>query len=130
MYIAWWWGDPHIRTLDGRRYTFNGLGEYILANVDNIFETQARTKLAAEDTTATVFSAFVASDLTDGSNRVQVHSSITCTLIVFYYDNISHQVFFRNNVKWGGGKWYEKKVGEGNLQNVYTCRWVCGHSPQ
>ena len=71
---AWWWGDPHIRTLDGRRYTFNGLGEYIFANVNGTFETQARTKLAAENTTATIFSAFAAADLASGSDRVQVHT--------------------------------------------------------
>ena len=27
---AWGWGDPHITTLDGRGYTFNGWGEYTL----------------------------------------------------------------------------------------------------
>ena len=71
---AWLWGDPHIRTLDGRRYTFNGLGEYIFANVNGTFETQARTKLAAENTTATIFSAFAAADLASGSDRVQVYT--------------------------------------------------------
>ena len=70
---AWWWGDPHIRTLDGRRYTFNGLGEYIFASINGTFETQARTKLATENATATIFSAFAAADLAPGSDRVQVY---------------------------------------------------------
>ena len=79
-YTAWCWGDPHIRTVDGRRYTFNGLGEYIFANVNGIFETQARTKLAAENITATVFSAFAAADSAPDSDRVQVNiHSVTHT---------------------------------------------------
>ena len=79
FYTAWCWGDPHIRTVDGRRYTFNGLGEYIFANVNNIFETQARTKLAAENITATVFSAFAAADSAPDSDRVQVKHTLSHT---------------------------------------------------
>ena len=30
-------GDPHMRTLDGYTYTFNGLGEYVLSDVDDGF---------------------------------------------------------------------------------------------
>ena len=29
-HLAWLIGDPHVSTLDNLRYTFNGLGEYIL----------------------------------------------------------------------------------------------------
>ena len=49
-------GDPHITTIDGRRYTFNGLGEYVLLRTNN-FEFQGRTTLAA-NSNATIFSAF------------------------------------------------------------------------
>ena len=60
---GWFWGDPHITTLDGRRYTFNGLGEYTLARVysvngsDREFELQGRTALV-NGSSATQFSAF------------------------------------------------------------------------
>ena len=50
-------GDPHVTTLDGKLYTFNGLGEYVLGRVDGEIEIQARTALAAPNTTATIFSA-------------------------------------------------------------------------
>ena len=39
------WGDPHIETLDGYEYTFNGIGEYTMIRVfDDSFTLQARTK--------------------------------------------------------------------------------------
>ena len=57
--VAWGWGDPHITTIDGRRYTFNGLGEYVLLRTNSgDLEFQGRTKLAGDDTNATIFSAF------------------------------------------------------------------------
>ncbi|XP_072046364.1 uncharacterized protein [Amphiura filiformis] len=40
---GWLFGDPHMRTMDGYQYTFNGKGEYILAEVDDgLFVLQAR----------------------------------------------------------------------------------------
>ncbi|KAK2567531.1 Mucin-like protein, partial [Acropora cervicornis] len=40
-------GDPHIKTLDGGNYTFNGIGEYTIVNADNgTFILQARTQVA------------------------------------------------------------------------------------
>ncbi|KAM9316127.1 mucin-4-like [Gastrophryne carolinensis] len=53
-------GDPHINTLDGVQYTFNGLGEFILANVRNENDTvtfilQGRTDKAGNGTQATNF---------------------------------------------------------------------------
>ncbi|XP_071998608.1 uncharacterized protein [Engystomops pustulosus] len=58
--IGFLFGDPHINTLDGVKYTFNGLGEYILANVRDendtvIFRLQGRTARAGNDTQATNF---------------------------------------------------------------------------
>ncbi|XP_061182283.1 mucin-like protein [Saccostrea echinata] len=70
-------GDPHILTLDGKNYTFNGFGEYTMLKIDKgstQFHFQARTELAstANGTTinATVFSAFVAQDHT--GSKVQI----------------------------------------------------------
>ena len=61
---GWFWGDPHIKTLDGGNYTFNGLGEYVMIDAQNgTFQLQARTKLAqGNSTTATIFSAGAAKE--------------------------------------------------------------------
>ena len=58
------WGDPHFRTLDGGNYTFNGLGEYVMIDAqDGVFQLQARTSLALQNsTTATIFSAGAAKE--------------------------------------------------------------------
>ena len=56
MFTGWNFGDPHITTLDGRSYTFNGLGEYVMTRITGHFELQARTALAT-NSTATIFSA-------------------------------------------------------------------------
>lgn len=79
---AWGWGDPHIRTLDGLSYTFNGWGEYVLLEVTNrttnevVFTLQGRTDLAANENdaaiNATLFSAFAAKDNKNSSFHVQL----------------------------------------------------------
>lgn len=39
------WGDPHLLTLDGFQYTFNGLGDYVLVRTrDRSLHLHARTK--------------------------------------------------------------------------------------
>ena len=60
--IAWGWGDPHITTLDGGTYTFNGWGEYVLLQVmppnnGNKFTIQGRM-VPWNMTSATKYSAF------------------------------------------------------------------------
>ena len=69
MPTAWTWGDPHIKTLDGGEYTFNGLGEYTMITLtsdDLSFTLQGRTGLAETEsgsvTNATVFTAFGAEE--------------------------------------------------------------------
>eukprot|EP00057_Strongylocentrotus_purpuratus_P007665 XP_011662139.1 PREDICTED: mucin-like protein [Strongylocentrotus purpuratus] len=63
---AWFWGDPHINTLDGRMYSFNGLGEYTMLEYNNndTFVLQARTGKAFNNSepveTGTVFTGFAA----------------------------------------------------------------------
>jgi hypothetical protein len=62
-FTAWFWGDPHFVTLDGKNYTFNGLGEYVMLDAkDGYFQLQARTKPAKGEGTATVFSGAVAKE--------------------------------------------------------------------
>ena len=60
-------GDPHILTLDGHQYTFNGRGEFILIETaNNSFTMQGRmTSINGKDGTqslGTVFSALVAKE--------------------------------------------------------------------
>ena len=61
---GWFWGDPHIRTLDGGNYTFNGLGEYVMLDAQSgTFQLQARTGMArGNSTTGTVFVAGAAKE--------------------------------------------------------------------
>lgn len=61
-------GDPHIKTIDGLPYTYNGLGEYWLVKSD-MFDMQGRTSQAWDSNDqpvlASIFSAFSAQDKTD-----------------------------------------------------------------
>ena len=64
-------GDPHVVTLDGKNYTFNGLGEYTMIDVnEGFFQLQARTQRAKGGGTATVFAAAVARE--ENTSTVQV----------------------------------------------------------
>ena len=65
-YVGWWFGDPHIVTLDGHKYTFNGKGDYILLDTnDNSFTLHGRMEEASTvdgsaATGGTVFTALAA----------------------------------------------------------------------
>ena len=76
--LACVYGDPHIVTLDGLKYTFNGKGEYLLiATEGDIFTLQGRMVEASgpNGTSAqgTVFSALVAKQ--SNSDTVQFELS-------------------------------------------------------
>lgn len=67
------WGDPHVKTLDGTNYTFNGVGEYTLLKTDNNeFVLQARTEVVAQGglNVATVFTVGVAKEA--GTDTVEI----------------------------------------------------------
>ncbi|XP_062609556.1 uncharacterized protein LOC134271356 [Saccostrea cucullata] len=75
-------GDPHIRTLDGKQYTFNGHGEYVMMEITKDgtrFDFQARTEPATTSNgtviNATVFSAFVAQDQTGSKVQIEMSSN-------------------------------------------------------
>lgn len=72
FFAAWFWGDPHFKTLDGGNYTFNGLGEYVMIDaVDGTFQLQARTGLAQGNSiNATIFTAGAAKE--ENTSIVQV----------------------------------------------------------
>ena len=71
---GWFWGDPHIKTLDGGNYTFNGLGEYVMIDAQNsAFQLQARTGPAQGDSTnATIFTAGAAKEHNSSTVEVRV----------------------------------------------------------
>ena len=75
MHAAFTFGDPHIVTLDGFKYTFNGLGEFVLIETtDGSFTLQGRMVQAKDENgvniSATAFSAIVARE--SGSDTVQL----------------------------------------------------------
>ena len=77
---GWLYGDPHIRTLDGFQYTFNGLGEYTLIETTHgNFTLQGRTAKARDDkgkeTDATVFCAIAAADIDSDTVHVEMTSN-------------------------------------------------------
>lgn len=60
FYIAWGFGDPHFRNIDGTVFTFNGQGEYTMLSVEETgFVLQGRTEpVMSGDNQATRFTAF------------------------------------------------------------------------
>ncbi|XP_053395361.1 uncharacterized protein LOC123523940 isoform X4 [Mercenaria mercenaria] len=108
------WGDPHFRTLDGNNYTFNGLGEYILLEIeDHGFILQARTRRAIkEDGTqsfATIFTAFAAKDQSNASFHVELNDAENG--LTLYGNDVDLSLLFRDN----GGKPFRYRSEENNL---------------
>ena len=68
------WGDPHFTTIDGRTYTFNGLGEYVLMRIDEInFEIQGRAAKLVNNSNATFFTALALGAI-DTDDIIQVYT--------------------------------------------------------
>ncbi|CAG2228191.1 unnamed protein product [Mytilus edulis] len=90
--IFFTFGDPHVDTLDGFQYTFNGWGEYTMMKIENenvTFEIQARTDLATSKNgtelkkiNATIFSGFAAKE--DGNVTMQVELASDLETMVVY----------------------------------------------
>ena len=90
------WGDPHLKTLDGSSYTFNGHGEYWMVDTEygiSGFQLQARTERALDKydqpTQATVFSGFAARDNETTTVQVQMSADKQCK-----YSNWSMSIIY------------------------------------
>ena len=101
IFTAGTYGDPHIRTLDGKLYTFNGYGEYTMMKINTStvsFELQARTELVSTQngvtTNATAFSAFAAKDHTGSS--IQIEMSQDKKSKVYYIFYLNKEITFYN----------------------------------
>lgn len=110
FHLAWFFGDPHITTLDGHQYTFNGYGEYTMMRIDKEtdLELQARTDLATNENgttiNATIFSAFAAKDHTGA--RVQVAMSRKRDSKIINVTNLEQKwftlyMYWHCNIKYG-----------------------------
>ncbi len=80
-------GDPHVITLDGLLYSFNGLGEFILIR-NSEFELQARTKKvirAGVPQLATGFVGFSAKQKLPLSDRVEFMLNDVTNSIGMYF---------------------------------------------
>ena len=96
LYTACVYGDPHVVTLDGHKYTFNGKGEYtLIATDDDSFTLQGRMVEALnrerENSAATVYSALVGR-MTD-SDTVQIELRPTGLVALVN----GEQIAFENN---------------------------------
>ena len=85
------WGDPHILTHDGLKYTFNGKGEFTLIQMsDDSFTIQARMVPAnnsfGDDSQATVFTAIVGEQC--DSDRVQLEVAENGTVVLINGEQI------------------------------------------
>lgn len=80
------WGDPHIITHDGHKYTFNGKGEFILIQTsDDSFSLQARmipvNNVFGNGPQATVFTAIVCKQADSDTVQFEITENGTIALI-------------------------------------------------
>ena len=80
MYIAYLYGDPHIVTLDGHSYTFNGKGEFTLVeHLNGSFIVQGRMEQAVNSNgtilPATVFTAIAVQTNVSDVIQLEVNGS-------------------------------------------------------
>ena len=111
---GWLFGDPHIRSADGFRYTFNGLGEYTLLQADEATLQGMTAQARREDgrqTNATVFSAFAAKDTRSGRVHVALNESRD--------GNISYCVFRTKSVDVFCSTWFLTMI-----VFILLIRWV------
>ena len=95
------YGDPHIVTLDGHKYTFNGKGEYILiATEDNSFTLQGRMAEAPSSNGSTtnrgtVFSALAAKQSDSDTVQFQLTNNFVSLVngVVYTFEEVEEELF-------------------------------------
>ncbi|CAL1534931.1 unnamed protein product, partial [Lymnaea stagnalis] len=104
FFFAFSFGEPHIITLDGQSYTFNGQGEYKVLEIqgttkDNMthnFRLQGRTCRAANKngtlTDATVWCALALNTTSGNTLRVEISSS--GSVMIIYVNDIDYSARF------------------------------------
>ena len=95
-YAACVYGDPHVVTLDGHKYTFNGKGEYtMIATDDDSFTLQGRMVEAinreGERSPATVYSALVGRMADSDTVQIELRPTGLVTLVN------GEEIAFENN---------------------------------
>ena len=95
-------GDPHINTIDGLAYTFNGLGEFTLINTMNsTFTLQGRTMRTITNGTlmdSTIFTAAAAKDSDSDNVNVMLNSTydgLFYNTTVYKYNKHNDMLGFR-----------------------------------
>ena len=115
-------GDPHLVTLDGLRYTFNGRGEFtLIQTTGDTFTLQGRMTLASSvnstsKVAATVFSAIVAKENDSATVQFEVDENSTLIAIVsgeLVVFDLTEQEFEKVTVKHLGGNSIEALFDSG-----------------
>ncbi|XP_064612337.1 uncharacterized protein LOC135476257 [Liolophura sinensis] len=102
--LSFFWGDPHIQTLDKKDYTFNGWGEYtmleLLSGETTAFVLQARTGRVKDGngnfTNATIFTGFAVKDYVNTAN-VQIELSNDRKGLLLYVDGEDYSLNYRDD---------------------------------
>ena len=109
--IACVYGDPHIVTLDGFKYTFNGLGEFVLIEMSgDRFSLQGRMVQAVDNEgvpiSATVFSAIAGKELYSDTVQFELANNDDIDVLIngelLDFDGLPEQQF--NNVSIRSGE--------------------------
>ena len=104
------YGDPHIVTLDGFKYTFNGLGEFVLIETSgDRFSLQGRMVQAVDDEgvpiSATVFSAIAGKELYSDTVQFELANNDEVDVLVngelLDFDGLPEQQFNNVSVRTG-----------------------------
>ena len=109
-------GDPHLVTLNGLKYTFNGLGEYTLVETtDSLLTLQGRMTLARNSdgtvANATVLSAIAGTDNNSDTVQLEIDRNGTLTVIVS-----GEHVAFVNNTEQEFEKVTVKRLANNTLE--------------
>lgn len=115
------YGDPHIVTLDGHKYTFNGKGEFLLIEaLDGSFVLQGRMAGAPEATdirrdAATVFTALAAKQNNSDTIQIELSDAFLMRINgdVYTFDVVNEETFNNVLVSKGGNNSYSATFSSG-----------------